>query len=130
MPIYEYRCGACGHELESLQKITEPPLTECPSCHEQKLTKLVSAAGFQLKGSGWDVTDFRNGSKPSKKADKPADGADKGNGAKAESGTGASGSAEGGSTAKADSGSGSAGASTSDAPAAKPKAKATTTTGD
>ena len=60
MPIYEYRCNSCGHELESLQKITEAPLTECPACHAAALTKKVSAAGFQLKGSGWYVTDFRN----------------------------------------------------------------------
>ena len=67
MPIYEYRCGACGHELEALQKITEAPLSTCPACHADKLTKLVSAAGFQLKGSGWYATDFRNGSKPAAK---------------------------------------------------------------
>ena len=65
MPIYEYRCQACGHELEALQKLSEAPLTECPSCHKPELKKLLSAAGFQLKGSGWYATDFRNsGSKP------------------------------------------------------------------
>ena len=63
MPIYEYRCTACGHELEALQKITEPPLSSCPECRTDTLTKLVSAAGFQLKGSGWYVTDFRDGGK-------------------------------------------------------------------
>lgn len=68
MPIYEYRCGACGHELEALQKINESPLVSCPSCRADALTKLVSAAGFQLKGSGWYATDFRNGSKPAKSA--------------------------------------------------------------
>jgi putative FmdB family regulatory protein len=67
MPIYEYRCNACGHELEALQKITETPLKECPSCRTDALTKLLSAAGFQLKGSGWYATDFRNGSKPAAK---------------------------------------------------------------
>ena len=67
MPIYEYRCGACGHELEALQKITDAPLSSCPACRADKLTKLVSAAGFQLKGSGWYATDFRNGSKPAAK---------------------------------------------------------------
>ena len=60
MPIYEYRCTSCGHELEVLQKLSDPRLTECPTCHEAALTKKVSAAGFQLKGSGWYVTDFRN----------------------------------------------------------------------
>jgi putative FmdB family regulatory protein len=66
MPIYEYRCASCGHELEVLQKISEPPLTLCPACHKSELVKRVSAAGFHLKGSGWYVTDFRNtGAKPS-----------------------------------------------------------------
>ena len=64
MPIYEYRCSHCGHELEVLQKLSDPTLTDCPSCKQAALTKLVSAAGFQLKGSGWYATDFRNGSKP------------------------------------------------------------------
>ena len=72
MPIYEYRCAACGHELEALQKLSDAPLTQCPSCHKPELKKLVSAAGFQLKGSGWYATDFRNsGGKPAAK-DKPA----------------------------------------------------------
>ena len=64
MPIYEYRCGSCGHEVEVLQKLSDPALTDCPSCKAAALTKLVSAAGFQLKGSGWYATDFRNASKP------------------------------------------------------------------
>jgi putative FmdB family regulatory protein len=63
MPIYEYRCSACGHELEALQKLSEPRLLTCPVCHADALVKKVSAAGFQLKGSGWYVTDFRNGNK-------------------------------------------------------------------
>jgi putative FmdB family regulatory protein len=66
MPIYEYRCSACGHELEVLQKISAEPLVNCPSCGKATLTKLVSAAGFQLKGSGWYVTDFRDGDKSRK----------------------------------------------------------------
>lgn len=60
MPIYEYQCQDCGHQLEKLQKISDPALTECPNCNSQGLKKLVSAAGFQLKGSGWYVTDFRD----------------------------------------------------------------------
>ena len=64
MPIYEYRCGACGHELEALQKLSEAPLVACPSCHADSLVKQVSAAGFQLKGSGWYATDFKGGAKP------------------------------------------------------------------
>jgi putative FmdB family regulatory protein len=71
MPIYEYRCSACGHKLESLQKLADAPLVTCPSCGKQTLTKLLSAAGFQLKGSGWYATDFKgSGGKP---ADKAAD---------------------------------------------------------
>ena len=69
MPIYEYRCSQCGHELEVMQKISEAALTECPSCHAETLTKLVSAAGFQLKGSGWYATDFKGGSSPAAKAE-------------------------------------------------------------
>jgi putative FmdB family regulatory protein len=63
MPIYEYQCGNCGHELEVLQKITEAALTDCPECRTSALVKRVSAAGFQLKGSGWYATDFRNNGK-------------------------------------------------------------------
>lgn len=60
MPIYEYQCKVCGHTMESFEKITDAPLTDCPACHGQTLQKLVSAAGFQLKGTGWYVTDFKN----------------------------------------------------------------------
>src|SRR6476659_7357593 len=68
MPIYEYRCAACGHEIEALQKLSDAPLTVCPSCQKPELKKLLSAAGFQLKGSGWYATDFRNsGAKPAAK---------------------------------------------------------------
>lgn len=58
MPIYEYQCSKCGHEVEVIQKMSDNPLTECPSCHQSALTKLVSASGFQLKGTGWYVTDY------------------------------------------------------------------------
>ena len=68
MPIYEYKCSACSHELESLHKFTDAPLVTCPACGKDALTKLVSAAGFQLKGSGWYQTDFRgSGAKPAAK---------------------------------------------------------------
>ena len=70
MPIYEYRCDACGHETEELQKLADAPLTDCPKCGKPGLTRLVSAAGFQLKGTGWYQTDFRG--KPKKKDDAPA----------------------------------------------------------
>ena len=63
MPIYEYRCTLCGHEQEVLQKVSEPPLTQCPSCGRPGMQKLLSAAGFQLKGSGWYATDFKGGAK-------------------------------------------------------------------
>jgi putative FmdB family regulatory protein len=63
MPFYEYRCDACGHEFEAMQKISDAPLTDCPSCTEAELTKLVSAAGFRLKGGGWYETDFKKGTK-------------------------------------------------------------------
>lgn len=61
MPIYEYRCEACGAELEKLQKINDPPLQDCPECGKAALTKLVSASSFRLKGSGWYETDFKTG---------------------------------------------------------------------
>lgn len=64
MPIYEYRCDACGHEHEAIRKFSDAPLTTCPACGKEALVKKVSAAGFQLKGSGWYQTDFRGGSKP------------------------------------------------------------------
>ena len=61
MPLYEFRCQACGHEIEVLQKISDPPRKDCPSCGEPALVKKVTAAGFQLKGTGWYATDFRGG---------------------------------------------------------------------
>ncbi len=63
MPIYEYACKACDHRLEALQKMSDDPLTECPECGKPELKKLVSAAGFRLKGSGWYETDFKGGGK-------------------------------------------------------------------
>ena len=66
MPIYVYRCAQCGLEKEILQKVSEIPLTTCPSCHQQAFNKQVTAAGFQLKGSGWYETDFKNPTKPKK----------------------------------------------------------------
>lgn len=61
MPIYEYRCDVCGHQEEFLQKVSEPPIAKCPGCGKKKFRKLLSAAGFQLKGSGWYATDFKGG---------------------------------------------------------------------
>ena len=69
MPIYAYRCSECGHAKDVLQKMSDPVLTECPACFAPAFTKQVTAAGFQLKGSGWYVTDFRGDGKPPKAAE-------------------------------------------------------------
>src|SRR6188508_2735837 len=63
MPIYEYRCSSCGHQQEFLQKVSDPLLSDCTACGKATFTKMLTAAGFQLKGSGWYATDFK--SKPS-----------------------------------------------------------------
>lgn len=84
MPIYAYKCESCGHSKDVLQKISDAPLTECPACHASAFRKQITAAGFQLKGSGWYVTDFRGGSGSgsgtgtSAPATAPATGADAG----------------------------------------------------
>jgi putative FmdB family regulatory protein len=64
MPIYAYKCDSCGHAKDVLQKMSDDPLTVCPACGQPSFRKQLTAAGFQLKGSGWYVTDFREGSKP------------------------------------------------------------------
>ncbi len=61
MPIYAYKCGSCGHAKDVLQKISDDPLTQCPSCGQDTFSKQLTAAGFQLKGSGWYATDFKGG---------------------------------------------------------------------
>jgi putative FmdB family regulatory protein len=63
MPIYEYQCQSCGHKLEKLQRINDEPLADCPDCGKAELHRLVSAAGFRLKGAGWYETDFKKGDK-------------------------------------------------------------------
>jgi putative FmdB family regulatory protein len=60
MPIYEYRCSSCGFQKEYLRKLSDPALTVCPECSRQTFSKMLTAAGFQLKGSGWYATDFKN----------------------------------------------------------------------
>jgi putative FmdB family regulatory protein len=70
MPIYEYRCATCGFQKEYLQKVSDPRLTDCPECGKPTFDKMLTAAGFQLKGSGWYVTDFRNNGAKPKAADK------------------------------------------------------------
>lgn len=72
MPIYAYRCSACGHAQDVLQKVSDPLLTTCPACGAEAFTKQVTAAGFQLKGSGWYVTDFRGSDGAKKPAAEPA----------------------------------------------------------
>lgn len=63
MPIYEYRCEECGHEMEKLQKMSDPALVQCPECKKDALKKVISAVGFRLKGGGWYETDFKSGDK-------------------------------------------------------------------
>ncbi len=113
MPIYSYRCDTCGFEQDLLRKMSDPPLVVCPSCGESTLRKQVTAAGFQLKGSGWYVTDFRN---PATK--EPAKGVSKGDGEPAPAPTGSDGE-----PAKAAS-------SPSDAPTPAKPAASTESTGD
>ena len=69
MPIYEYQCQSCGHEMEALQKMSDAPLTDCPKCNKPELKKQISAAGFRLKGGGWYETDFKTGGKKKNLAD-------------------------------------------------------------
>ena len=91
MPIYEYRCQSCGHQQEFLQKVSDAPLTTCPQCAKPSFSKMLSAAGFHLKGSGWYATDFKGGaSKPAAKS-----GETKSEEKKAAPPSGASGSAPG-----------------------------------
>ena len=67
MPIYAYRCAECGHAKDVLQKLSDPVLTTCPACGAEAFAKQVTAAGFQLKGSGWYATDFKGGGTPAAK---------------------------------------------------------------
>ena len=81
MPIYEYRCSSCGFQKEYLRKLSDPALSVCPECGKQTFSKMLSAAGFQLKGSGWYATDFKNpkpASKPDAKSATASGGKDKG----------------------------------------------------
>ena len=101
MPIYEYRCQSCNHELEVIQRMSDAPLTDCPACGEAALKKKISAVGFRLKGSGWYETDFKSGDKKrniakedtapaeSKSGDKPSDKKKAGQSAQKEAGEGA-----------------------------------------
>jgi putative FmdB family regulatory protein len=117
MPIYEYQCTACGHDLEKLQRLGDAPLTDCPACGKAKLRRLVSAAGFRLKGSGWYETDFK---KDGKKNLHDSHGAGKAPSAKKEEGAGDSGKAA--DTKKVDSSKSGSGKAASEPAAAKPSA--------
>jgi putative FmdB family regulatory protein len=70
MPIYAYKCSACGHTKDALQKMSDAPLTDCPACGQATFSKQVTAAGFQLKGGGWYVTDFKSGNQAAPAAEK------------------------------------------------------------
>jgi len=90
MPIYEYRCTQCGHEFDTLQKVSDAPLTVCPKCNESALVKKISAAGFRLKGGGWYETDFKSGKKRNVAGESSGDaGKSSGEGAGKSSGEGA-----------------------------------------
>jgi putative FmdB family regulatory protein len=119
MPIYAYRCSACGHAQDVLRKVSDPPLTVCPECGAPTFVKQVTAAGFQLKGSGWYVTDFRDGNKkPGKAAN--GDAAAKEGGEPATTGSGESTTANGGEAASAAAKPAESSAAPAPAPAATP----------
>lgn len=110
MPIYEYRCGNCGHEMEAIQKISDDPLVRCPHCEQDALVKKVSAAGFRLKGGGWYETDFKSG----KKRNVSETGSSESDSKSASSGKSESATSVGSGSSKNSGGSASSGSSTSD----------------
>ena len=119
MPIYAYRCSTCGHAQDVLRKVSDPPLTACPACGAATFVKQVTAAGFQLKGSGWYVTDFRDGNKkPGKAANGDAVAKEGGSAA----GSGESTTTNGGDTASAAAKPAEPAAAAAPAPAAAPAA--------
>ena len=87
MPIYAYKCSSCGHRKDALQKMSDAPLTVCPACGAATFTKQLTAPQFQLKGSGWYVTDFRDGKKPAADAKTDATKSDTGGEVKTETKT-------------------------------------------
>jgi len=89
MPIYEYQCESCGHEMEKIQKMSDERLKDCPACEKPALKKLVSAAAFRLKGDGWYETDFKTGSKKNAlhRADSSSDSSSDGSSGKGKSDT-------------------------------------------
>ena len=128
MPIYAYRCAVCGHAKDVLRKISDPVLTVCPACGAASFQKQVTAAGFQLKGSGWYVTDFRGDGKAGKDGTVAGkDGGKDGAGAQADSAAKAP-EAKPAAPAAPESASGSVGTASA-APAAKPPAPASSGSG-
>ena len=123
MPIYAYRCTTCGHAQDVLRKISDPPLDACPACGAATFVKQVTAAGFQLKGSGWYVTDFRGDKKTPKSGDSEAAPA-----AEAKPADGASAPVDGKETAKGDAAKSEPAAAPAPAPAVAPAAAPTAST--
>ncbi|SAL24874.1 FmdB family regulatory protein [Caballeronia choica] len=124
MPIYAYRCESCGFGKDVLQKLSDAPLTQCPECGKETFAKQVTAAGFQLKGSGWYVTDFRGGNSGGKAA---APNAEKSDGNKAD-GNKADGSSAGGEGAKTEGAATDSGAKSDTASASKDASKSNSAT--
>jgi putative FmdB family regulatory protein len=127
MPIYAYRCSNCGHAQDVLQRISDPLLTVCPVCGQSTYVKQVTAAGFQLKGSGWYVTDFRGDNKTAKPVEggapaKPGDKGDDKSGAPVDSKSETKSETKGGDGGKAESPANAAPAASSPAPSAAPAA--------
>jgi putative FmdB family regulatory protein len=138
VPIYAYKCTACGHAQDVLQKISDKTLTVCPECHQETYAKQVTAAGFQLKGSGWYVTDFRNnggGDKGTAKTSEPAPAVTAAEGAAAsastgsESASGASSASNGSASAPAPAPTTASGASGSSTPASSTSSSSQPATG-
>ncbi|MBL8379589.1 MAG: zinc ribbon domain-containing protein [Burkholderiales bacterium] len=123
MPIYAYACDDCGHAQDFLQKISDPLIDTCPSCGSKNFRKQLTAAGFQLKGGGWYVTDFRDNGK--KDAKKSTDGATSKEGAKSDTKGDGGGATEGGDTSKSD-----AKSDAKSGDAAKPSTPAPAASGD
>ena len=123
MPIYAYRCTTCGHAQDMLRKISDPPLSVCPTCGAATFVKQVTAAGFQLKGSGWYVTDFRGDKKSAKTSEGDAAAASEGKAAE-----GGAAPANGKDAAKSDAAKSEPAAAPAPAPAAAPAAAPAPTT--
>ena len=123
MPIYAYRCTTCGHAQDVLRKISDPPLSVCPTCGAATFVKQVTAAGFQLKGSGWYVTDFRGDKKSAKTGEGDAAPASEGKAAEGDAAP-----ANGKDAAKSDTAKSEPAAAPAPAPAAAPAAAPAPTT--